>query len=88
MVKNKYRNIEEFLKDLEYFRDNANDLKFMVSMTQKVTRSNSDIKKVLKSYLENKVADFNDKTVIREMVDLNTHLTLRVKSKGNPWFLV
>jgi len=84
----KYRDFEEFEKDLNHFKSNPGDLQFMLKMVNRAVNSKDDVRQVLKDHLENRILEAKPELVMKKIVKADTRLILKVKSKEDPWFLI
>lgn len=85
---NAYQNLEQLESDLEYARENPGDESFFTTMVERYKNATSEVQKILKSALFDKMLEFNPEYVIEKIVEESPHKMIYRNSQQDPFFYV
>lgn len=83
-----YSKAQQLELDLEYARDNPNDLLFFQQMLNKYKNSEERVQKQLKALLMDRMLEFNPIFLMEKVAKENPHKTVYCNTQEDPFFRV
>lgn len=81
-----YTSVEQLNTDLEYSRNNPNDLEFFQRMVLKYNNSSEQVQKELKGLLMDRMLEFNPLFLIERVAKENPDKVIYCNTQENPFF--
>jgi hypothetical protein len=83
-----YQCLEQLEEDLEYARNNPQDESFFGTMVERYKNASSDVQKLLKSALYDRMLEHNPTYMIEKIAAENPHKMVYCNTEQDPFFHV